>query len=208
MEIIITIVVFWLILAAAYAVYYIYHERTRHTATAFIVRPESAVEHLTAVAFASGPFDMPERPTSISTAVPDFVSRAQKAARRSVSLNSSDQHEETKETPEKADDGDADVAPKIDVLRYVSQSESSPRTRGSIRRREVPKAKETPAIQETAIEELGSEVEMLRAQVQQLRSEVDGLVEARSETQEAPRQRRTRTAGTSQSTRGQRRQAN
>lgn len=206
MEIIITIVVFWLILAAAYAVYYIHHERTRHASTTFVLRPESEVEHLTADAFANGPFDMPDRPTSISTTVPEFVSRAQKAERRSVRLNVSRQPPETKGSPEKDDEGE--FGAEIEVLRYVSQSESSPRTRGGVRRREVQVAKETPANQETSIKELGSEVEMLRAQVQQLRSEVDGLVEARAETQEAPRQGRSRNAGTSQSTQGQRRKAN
>ena len=210
MEIIITIVVFWLILAVAYAVYYVHHERTRRSTSGFNLRPESDVQHLAAEAFASGPFEMPSRPTSISSAVPEFVSRARTAGRPAVSLAARKEPEATESSPDQEEVTDPDGAAKIEVLRYVSQSDSSPRTRGNVRPRRAHVAKKASSQKETAVEELGSEVEVLRAQVQQLRSDVEGLLEARAEAAEAPRPRRTRAAGSSTSTssRSQRRQAN
>lgn len=215
MEIIITIVVFWLILAVAYAVYYVHHERTRRSTSGFNLRLESDVQHLAAEAFASGPFEMPSRPTPISSAVPEFVSRARTAGRPAVSLAARKEPEATESSPDQEEVTDPDGAAKIEVLHYVSQSDSSPRTRGNVRPRRAHVAKKATsqketAQKETAVEELGSEVEVLRAQVQQLRSDVEGLLEARAEAAEAPRPRRTRAAGSSTSTssRSQRRQAN
>ena len=209
MEIIITIVVFWLLLAAAYAVYYISHERTRRSTSVFLQRPESDVEHLPAETFASGPFDMPTRPVSISTAEPEFVARAQTGQRPSISLTSSAGDTATDAIGDQAESNEEVAGTEVEVLRYVSRSQASPIARSSVHRQPSQTAKTTAKQKATSLGDLGSEVETLRAELERLRSEFESLSESKVGNSAAPRQRRSRAAasGSSQAPGVQRREA-
>lgn len=214
MEILVTVIAFWLILVGAYGAYSLSQERGRERAPK--VHAQRTMTPSAPLAGANGPF----RPVTLpEQRVPSFISRVTSAATepdlyeeferqlpRRVEVQTEEQFEAT---PDRFH-AEKIIAARLQQARELAEEpmvQQPPRREPARRptRREVHDP-DLPSFEPPA-RPAASEVDFLRAEVQHLRSEIFAL-SAEQPRQMRPKQRRYRTGATSHLPRTLRRQVN